>query len=139
MEDSPKVSELHELDCWERLRARSLGRLAHHLTDEVHIVPVNYAVQGREILFRTAEGDKLLGVLMNDDVAFEVDDVGQETAWSVVARGRARVLSEAEAHVADRIQLVSWLDTPKYDVVAIAVHTITGREFVLDRPAGMSR
>lgn len=134
MDDSPKVTELHVLDCWERLRTRSFGRLAHHLTNEVHIVPVNYAVRGHEILFRTAEGEKLIGVLMNDDVAFETDEVGDDSAWSVVARGRARVLGENEVDDLDDEGLLRpWVDTPKYDVVAIAVQTISGREFVVHR------
>jgi nitroimidazol reductase NimA-like FMN-containing flavoprotein (pyridoxamine 5'-phosphate oxidase superfamily) len=133
MSESPNVTELHVLDCWERLRSRSFGRLAHHLTNEVHIVPVNYAVRGHDILFRTAEGEKLLGVVMNDDVAFETDEVLDHTAWSVVARGRARVLREDEVDALGDDFVHPWVDYPKYDVVAIAVHTITCRQFVLDR------
>jgi len=72
------------------------GRLAHHLADEVHIAPVNYAVDldpvtgRRSLLFRTAEGSKLLGVVMNPYVAFEVDEIVGERATSIVLRGRAR-------------------------------------------------
>ncbi len=140
MDDSPNVTELHVLDCWDKLRSRHFGRLAYHLTNEVHIVPVNYAVRGHEILIRTAEGDKLIGVLMNDDVAFETDEVSDHKAWSVVARGRARILGEPEVDAIEDDLLRSWVDTPKYDVVAIAVHALTGRAFALDRPdAQMTR
>ena len=135
MYESPNVAELHVLECWERLRSQSFGRLAHHLMDEVHIVPVNYGVRGDEILFRTAEGEKLIGVVMNRDVAFETDEVLEHTAWSVVARGRARVLDEDEVEALGDDVVRSWVDYPKYDVVAIAVHTITGREVVLDPTA----
>ena len=56
------VTELAELDCWELLREQEFGRLAFHLVNEVHIVPINYAVSGERLVFRTAEGSKLLGI-----------------------------------------------------------------------------
>ena len=85
---------LAEKECWARLAATELGRMAYHLADEVHIAPVNYAVEDGRIIFRTAEGSKLLGVVMNEDVAFEIDHVDddRERAWSVVARGKASLL-----------------------------------------------
>src|SRR3954471_7077395 len=52
------VHELHPEECWEFLAGRELGRLAYHLTDEVHIVPINYAVDDRRLVFLTAEGSK---------------------------------------------------------------------------------
>ena len=63
----PTVRELSEEETWEMLRRHELGRLAYHLADEVHIVPVNYAVDtaGRLVL-RTGEGSKLLGMAMDD-------------------------------------------------------------------------
>lgn len=132
--DENAIREMTEEECWERLRAQEFGRLAYHLLDEVHIVPVNYRVDGHRLLFATAEGSKLLGVVMNEDVAFEVDQFADEQAWSVVVRGRARVLEEDEAHVTERVGLHTWLDTPKYNVVAIDVDTVSGRSFQLDRP-----
>ncbi|MGB3184310.1 MAG: pyridoxamine 5'-phosphate oxidase family protein [Ornithinimicrobium sp.] len=132
--DDP-VRELHELECWERLEAGEFGRLAYHLLDEVHIVPINYAVgSGHRLLFRTAEGSKLLGVVMHGDVAFEVDEFEGEVAWSVVARGRARKVDGQEARDADNLPLRPWVHTPKYNVVAIDVTDVTGRAFDLDRP-----
>lgn len=130
------VQEISDLECWELLSERELGRLAYHLLDEVHIVPLNYRAVPRErrLLFRTAEGTKLLGVVMNADVALEVDDLTGERAWSVVARGRARVLEGPQARAAEATGLRSWLDTPKTRLVAIEVTEITGRRFSLRRP-----
>jgi uncharacterized protein len=109
MED--QVTEMGTEECWEFLRRHEFGRLAHHLADEVHIAPVNYAVDHdpasdrRSLLFRTAEGSKLLGVVMNPDVAFEVDEVVGEQATSVIVRGRARRLEEDEEHRAENVPL----------------------------------
>ncbi|MGB3829141.1 MAG: pyridoxamine 5'-phosphate oxidase family protein [Ornithinimicrobium sp.] len=133
--DEP-IHELHEQECWERLEAGEFGRLAYHLLDEVHIVPINYVVaSGHRLLFRTAEGSKLLGVVMHGDVAFEVDHVEDNSAWSVVARGQARKSEGQEARDADNLPLRPWIRTPKCNVVAIDVTEVTGRAFDLDRPS----
>ena len=127
-------------ECWEFLQRHELGRLAFHLADEVHITPINYAVDHdpvtghRSLLFRTAEGTKLLGVVMNPDVAFEVDELVAETAASVIVRGRARRLEEDEAHRAENVPLRPWVATPKWDVVEIEVTDISGRHVELARP-----
>jgi len=116
------------------LRSEEFGRLAFHLVDEVHIAPVNYAVDDRTLLFRTAEGDKLLGVVMGGQVAFEVDRFADESARSVVVRGTARLLGEDEAHRAEDVPLRSWVSTVKYNVVEIVPRVVTGRAFELTRP-----
>ena len=43
-------------ECWQMLKENEFGRLAFHLAGEVHITPINYAVDNRTMLFRTAEG-----------------------------------------------------------------------------------
>ena len=131
---TPRV--LTEAECWERLADEEFGRLAYHLTDEVHIAPVNYAVDQGRIVFRTAEGSKLLGVVMDDDVAFEIDHVDDEAelAWSVIARGHARLLEGQAARDADNLRLRPWVAEGKHNVVAVSVSEVSGREFHLARP-----
>ena len=128
------VHVLHPEESWEFLRGREFGRLGFHLLDEVHIVPINYVVDDRRLLFLTTEGSKLLGVTMNADVAFEVDEVEGETATSVIVRGRAKQLVGEAAWIADRLPMRPWVGTPKYIVVEITVEEITGRRFDLSRP-----
>ena len=134
MTDDDAITELSAEQCWDMLREEEFGRLAFRLIDEVHITPINYAVDGRTLLFGTAEGDKLLGVVMGSDVAFEIDRYGVESARSVVVRGTARLLGEDEAHRAEHVPLRSWVDTSKYNVVEILPNVVTGREFKLHRP-----
>lgn len=136
MSDEPvdPVHVLHPEESWEFLRAREFGRLAFHLVGEVHITPINYAVDHHRIIFLTSEGNKLLGVTMNDDVAFEVDEITGEHAVSVVARGRARQLEGQEKYIVESLPLRPWVDYPKFSVVAITVDEITGRRFDLTRP-----
>ena len=123
---------LTDEQCWERLRSREFGRLAYHLTDEVHIAPVNYATDGDRVLIRTAEGSKLLGGVMDSDVAFEIDGLHSEhDAWSVLARGRGRILEGEEKRETEQLPLRPWTDGAKFTVVAIDVETVTGRRMVL--------
>lgn len=126
---------LNDDQCWELLRSEEFGRLAFHLAEEVHIAPVNYAVDHQSLLFRTAEGSKLLAVVMNPDVAFEIDTYDDETARSVIVRGTARLLEEDEAHRAENVPLRPWVDADvKYNVVEILPTKMTGRQFDLSKP-----
>ena len=129
---------IHVLDsgaCWEMLRQNEFGRLAYHLVGEVHIVPINYAVdEDDRLIFMTAEGSKLLGITMNEDVAFEIDDITGEHAKSVIVRGSAHQLQGSEKYVVEKLPLRPWVNTPKFSVVAITVNDVSGRYFDLTRP-----
>ena len=128
------VTELTSDECWEMLRGEEFGRLAYRLVDEIHITPINYAVDGGSLLFRTAEGNKLLSVVMGSEVAFEIDRYGEDAARSVVVRGSARLLPEDEAHRSENVSLRPWVPSLKYNVVEITPKVITGRAFSLERP-----
>jgi nitroimidazol reductase NimA-like FMN-containing flavoprotein (pyridoxamine 5'-phosphate oxidase superfamily) len=132
-EDEP-MGVMTTEECWDMLRANEFGRLAFHLGGEVHLTPVNYAVDHDTLLFRTAEGSKLLGVEMNSDVAFEIDEFDEHHARSVILRGVARHLPEDEEHRAENVPLRPWIPTLKYDVVEIRPSEVSGRTFELSRP-----
>ena len=125
------VATLDDEECWELLDAEEFGRLAYRLVDEVHVVPINYAVEGRSLLFRTASGNKLLAAALHSDVAFEIDWHDDRNAWSVVARGRLRRLQEDEEHRLDHLHFHTWVPTLKYDVVELIPDTVTGCYFRL--------
>ncbi len=75
------------------LASMTLGRLVTSVDGRAQIFPVNYAVQRRTILFRTAEGTKLVSAAINNEVVFEVDDHNVAAGWSVIVRGTARTLA----------------------------------------------
>lgn len=52
----------------------TLGRLVTTVGGWTEIFPVNYVVQHKTLLFRTAEGTKLLTAVLNENVVFEADD-----------------------------------------------------------------
>lgn len=132
-EEEPVVVLTTE-ECWDLLRGEQFGRLAYRLVDEVHLVPINYVTDGRRLLFRTASGNKLLAAALHSDVALEIDWRDEQSAWSVVARGHLRRLSEDEAERVDDLPLQPWVPTLKYDVVELAAEVVTGRRFRLSWP-----
>jgi len=133
-QDEP-VAELSAEECWELLELGEFGRLAYRLVDEVHLVPINYVADRGVLLFRTASGNKLLAAALHSDVAFEIDWHDERVAWSVVARGRLRRLPEDEASRVEPRLVEPWVSAPRYDVVEIIPESVSGRRFVLRRPA----
>jgi nitroimidazol reductase NimA-like FMN-containing flavoprotein (pyridoxamine 5'-phosphate oxidase superfamily) len=125
------ITVLSDDESWDLLKSAALGRLVTNVGGELEIFPVNFVTQGRTVLFRTAEGTKLFGTVMNDKVLFEVDDHNVVEGWSVIIRGTARVLTAAdEIHEADRAQLLPWIATEKLRFVRITPTGVSGRRFV---------
>jgi nitroimidazol reductase NimA-like FMN-containing flavoprotein (pyridoxamine 5'-phosphate oxidase superfamily) len=129
-DDEYVVDELTVEECWMRLRAGELGRLAICVTGRVDIFPVNYHADGRHIYFRTAPGTKLLELTVDPLVAFEIDGATVDDAWSVVAHGTAtRIQLQSEIDDADLLPLTPWIPTLKYAWVRIEPSQLTGRRF----------
>ncbi|OBJ38406.1 pyridoxamine 5'-phosphate oxidase [Mycobacterium colombiense] len=127
--DQP-VTVLSEDENWNLLGSVSLGRLVTNFAGEPEIFPVNFVVQDRTVLFRTAEGTKLFSAVANHAVVFEVDDHNLIEGWSVIVRGRARLLkADTDIQRAERAQLLPWTATLKPHYVRITPTEITGRNF----------
>ena len=124
------LTVLTDDECWTRIATQDLGRLVTRVGDVIDIFPVNYVVDGDTILFRTAEGSKLVELTIHDEVLFEVDDHTDTDAWSVVVRGHARRLTTSdEVAEADRQPLRPWVPTLKYNYVRIEPTSLSGRAF----------
>jgi nitroimidazol reductase NimA-like FMN-containing flavoprotein (pyridoxamine 5'-phosphate oxidase superfamily) len=131
--DPDPVRLLSSEECWELLLSASFGRLAASVADDIEIFPLNFVAADRRLLFRTAEGTKLLALTVNNRVALETDDIGRVDAWSVVVKGIARVLdTQAEIDAADALPLRPLIPTLKYIWVEITPTEITGRRFNLE-------
>lgn len=119
---------------WNLLGGVALGRLVTNFAGEPEIFPVNFVVQDRTVLFRTAEGTKLFSAVANHAVVFEADDHNLVQGWSVIVRGRARLLkADADIQYAERAQLLPWTATRKPHYVRITPTEITGRSFRFGR------
>jgi uncharacterized protein len=129
---SEPITVLNENESWNLLSSVALGRYVTSLgSGRLEIFPVNFVVQKRTVLFRTAEGTKLLGAMTHNQVLFEADNNNVDGGWSVIVRGTARVLyGSTELDEAERAGLHPWIATEKLRFVRIRPTEISGRRFV---------
>jgi nitroimidazol reductase NimA-like FMN-containing flavoprotein (pyridoxamine 5'-phosphate oxidase superfamily) len=124
---------LTEDECLVLLGSHEVGRIAFDADDRVEILPVNYGIEGRIIVFRTNAGTKL-AALRSSAVAFEVDgwDPVSGTGWSVVAKGRAEEITMNPGRSAEHLR---WIPVhpaapgERWHWIAIMPADITGRRF----------
>ncbi|MEV4561066.1 pyridoxamine 5'-phosphate oxidase family protein [Kitasatospora sp. NPDC049285] len=118
----PVLGVLTVAECWRRLGADGLGRIARTTPAGPVVCPVGYLVHEHAVLYRTAEGGALAPG-PGGDAAFEVDraDRDRREGWSVLMIGPL-------AHVTDRRLLA---DLPRPTEPGRWVHltptTVTGR------------
>ncbi|MHB1288238.1 pyridoxamine 5'-phosphate oxidase family protein [Georgenia sp.] len=125
-----RIRDLTDLECWELLEANDLARLAVSVEDRPDIYPITYVSHGGMLYVRTLHGSKLLGLVINNQVAVEVDHVHEDSATSVVVHGSARRLeSEAEVQAASEQPLRTRLDIAEPGYVEIIPSEVSGRAF----------
>lgn len=86
---------LSELQCVELLATSDLGRIGLALDGQPEVFPVNYATDGKVVVFRTAGGTRL-DLATSGRIAFEVDhwDSGTGVGWSVLLKGVAQEVTK---------------------------------------------
>jgi nitroimidazol reductase NimA-like FMN-containing flavoprotein (pyridoxamine 5'-phosphate oxidase superfamily) len=90
--------ELSAEECRELLAAGLVGRVAMCTPMGPHVVPVNYSVVDQSVIVRTTPYSVLGSHARGTILALEVDqfDYERHRGWSVVARGRADVVTRAD-------------------------------------------
>jgi nitroimidazol reductase NimA-like FMN-containing flavoprotein (pyridoxamine 5'-phosphate oxidase superfamily) len=125
------LEELGETDCLELLRSVPVGRVAVSVDALPVVLPVNFVVDGTEVLFRTVPGTKLLAAVARVVVAFEADDYDTASGegWSVLVRGVADEITDpGRKSEADRLVPRSWAFGEGADhLIRIPISVITGR------------
>lgn len=86
------MSQLQDLtvdECLSLLRQRVAGRIALQTPGGLRILPVNYALFGDAIVFRTLPYGEIANNAHEAEVAFQIDllDDEHERGWSVLAVG----------------------------------------------------
>jgi nitroimidazol reductase NimA-like FMN-containing flavoprotein (pyridoxamine 5'-phosphate oxidase superfamily) len=129
-ETTDQITILPEHECWDLLASVALGRIVTSVDDQPEIFPVNFTVQRRTVLFRTAEGTKLVSTAINRRVVFEADEHNVSEGWSVIIKGIARILhSYDEIEEAERAGLLTWTAPAKTHYVRVQPMAVTGRRF----------
>jgi nitroimidazol reductase NimA-like FMN-containing flavoprotein (pyridoxamine 5'-phosphate oxidase superfamily) len=97
-------------ECWELLAVTPVGRIAVVTSDGPEIYPINIAVDGESVVFRTDPGSKLAAMASEPRVCIEVDsvDLVARDGWSVVVAGRVEELGGADVVAAEKLGLEPW-------------------------------
>ncbi len=132
-----ELDEIPEWECLEILDHHSLGRIGVVVNGRPLIFPVNYAMSGRIVVFRTGAGT-ILAHAPEARVAFEVDgyDESAGAGWSVMVQGIARDATDSFDDVSWAARAAApWPLAPgaKPFRLAIEPDQITGRRFQIRR------
>jgi nitroimidazol reductase NimA-like FMN-containing flavoprotein (pyridoxamine 5'-phosphate oxidase superfamily) len=128
--------ELSEARCHELLAGQTTGRVAWNAPDGPQVLPVSYAMDVGDIVFRTSPYGALSQLRVRTNVAFEIDDIDAEhgTGWSVLVRGSAQAVlqpRQLERLWSDEAT-VPWAAGTRNLFIAITPRAVTGR--IVRRP-----
>lgn len=117
--------------CLRLLATAEVGRLAVIAGNTPAIFPVNYALDGDTIVFRTDPGTKLAHG-PRARASFEVDslDHAGRAGWSVVATGRLEEVTQYDAPTFDRVRRLAidpWAGGDKAHWMRLVPDRVTGR------------
>jgi uncharacterized protein len=125
-------------ECYRLLRQVPFGRVVGTAAALPMVLPVNFALDGHGIVFRTTPDSTLAGATSGQVVAFEADhlDPVTRTGWSVVVIGTASAVTEVSDQLRlAQLNLVSWLPGPRHHWVRITPGIVTGRRLHGPQPA----
>jgi len=117
-------------ECIELLGGRHVGRLAYCTRSGPRIVPLNYALAGNTLLFRTGYDTEAATHLVGHPVVFEVDEVDEflEAGWSVVVSGEAQLVPAATLRLLDVPQFPQpWAAGDRSMVLQLMLSAVSGR------------
>ena len=118
-------------ECLRLLRSDVVGRIGFVLHGSPIVLPVNYAMDGEHVVFRTAAGSKLSAV-GRAPVCFEVDafDRDAHAGWSVVVHGRLEEVTEHQPVELGRLRSTGvspWLPEGRDHWLRVVPGWISGR------------
>jgi len=126
----PVLQRLTPAQCYDLLAPGGVGRFAFSTKAGPVVLPVNFAMAGRTIVFRTA-GDSALSAHAYDEVGFEVDRLDEALCqgWSVLVTGTAhRVTDRGElSGLRNQIAVEPWAGGTRDVFVRINPARISGR------------
>lgn len=130
-----EVEEIPETECRRLLALHRPGRLAVTVDGQPEIFPLNYAMDDRVIVFRTAPGAKLTFAPMSK-VAFEIDeyDPSIRGGWSVLVKGIAEDITGALDRISEaarKLPVSPLAPGQREHWLAVRPSKITGRRFRL--------
>jgi nitroimidazol reductase NimA-like FMN-containing flavoprotein (pyridoxamine 5'-phosphate oxidase superfamily) len=135
--DRTGIRVIDRTECLSLLAAGTVGRVGIVAGGSPLVLPVNYAMDGESVVFRTGPGSKL-DAARGRAACFEIDgfDLDSRAGWSVIARGRLEKITSFDGPTFARIRDLAqpWLAGDRGHVLRLETVSISGRR-VLPGPA----
>ncbi len=128
--DSAGFEVLEASECYELLGSVSLGRVGVTMDALPAILPVNFALIERQIVFATGLGTKYTAALSGKVVAFEADwvDEANRSAWSVQGVGTAVVVEPgSDLEAAALVAVRALAPVPRRLLAKLRLQHVSGR------------
>ena len=118
-------------ECLDLLRSEEVGRLGFVRHGAPLVLPVNYAMDGECVVFRTAPGSKL-SAAGRASACFEIDGFDREArhGWSVLVTGRLEEVTEHQATELGRLRstgVTPWAPEGRHHWMRVVPAVISGR------------
>ena len=125
-----KLTVLTPKESWALLRQTALGRLAFVMDGWPLVMPVNYLVDGVDVVIRSDPGRKLTAARQQVQATLQVDSVDRvhRSGWSVLVFGIATAVDDSEEIARlDGLGLRSWAASERASWIRLRPVQITGR------------
>ena len=121
---------LDEAQCLDLLRRQGVGRVGLAVDALPVILPVNYVLVDRSIVFASEPGMKLDAARSTKVACFEIDghDAWEHSGWSVLATGRLEeIADERAATMRSELPLTPWAFAAPEHYLELSIELLSGR------------
>jgi nitroimidazol reductase NimA-like FMN-containing flavoprotein (pyridoxamine 5'-phosphate oxidase superfamily) len=131
-EEHDGLDDIDVDECWRLLATQSVGRVAVIVGHYPLVFPVNFALDGKTILYRTGMGTKVESI-HRSNVVFEVDQIDPEAkaGWSVMVKGVAQEIeTDRNPALVERAEFggaTPWAGGRRNHLIRILADQISGR------------
>ena len=132
---SVNLEVLTEEECWTLLGSQpvQIGRIAFAHDGRIIVLPLNYRLYNRAIVFRTEAGSSVDALVDGTTVSFQIDSVDPtwQEGWSVLVEGNlTEVADPADRRALDALPLRSWAPGMRGRTYRIEPTALNGRRIV---------
>lgn len=127
---APLLETLDERACYRLLATVPYGRVVATSGALPLVVPVNFALHGGAVVFRTDSHGRLAAATRDTVVAFQADAIDTSTrcGWSVAITGVAEPVQDLSDVVRmEQLNIAAWAPGQRTHFVRIVPGLVTGR------------